>query len=774
MICLTTFPRTDTPMPTLVPGPRLAALAAPGALVLVALVLLTGVAGPAALAVDDLAQLVAAAGASVACARTARRASGRRRHGWAAFAVACGGWAAGQAVWSWYELVLSVDTPFPSPGDVGFLTFPVGAATALLLLPTSSSTPGAQRRRLLDGLLVAASMALLSWVTALGAVVQERSGGLGTLVALAYPAGDVVVLTMVVVLLSSAVSDRRALTLVGLGTGTIAAADSAFLYLTSLELYDSDLHLVGLGWATGFVLIGMGAAAASAGTSGPAGRPSRRAGLLPYAPIVLALGIPVVRALTGGPFGRVETALSVVVVGLVLLRQYALVRDHARLLDALAVREAELRHQAFHDGLTGLVNRALFRDRLAHALAQRDRSRQSVTVLFCDLDDFKLVNDTLGHATGDALLVQVAERLQGVLRAGDTLSRLGGDEFAVLLADGDDGSTVADALVGALREPVVLDGREVPVRMSVGATTVPAGLEAAPSVDALLAQADTAMYSAKRAGGGAARAFTPGMALAEVTEADAARALADAVAAHEVTLVYQPVVDVLSGEIAGVEALARWSHDGHPVPPDQFVALAERTGLIGPLTELVLDTACAQAAVWARPGFRTGVNLSPSSITDPALPVLVARCLERHGLDGSALVLEITESGVLQDPEVAEQVCAALRRQGVLLALDDFGVGFASLGHLSSLPLDIVKLDRSLLTGVGTDPERTGFVRAVLRLGTDLGLSVVAEGVEELEQLAGLREMGMPLAQGYLLCRPQPAALVAPLLGSALGQPVSA
>ena len=766
-------------MPTTAHRPRLAAAVSTAALVVVAAVLLTGAAGSAGVAVDDLTQLLAAVGAGLSCVRTARRARGRRRRAWTALAVGCAGWAAGQAFWSWYELVLGVRTPFPSPADLGFLVFPVAATVALALHPAASTTsPDAQRRGLLDGLLVAASLALLSWVTALGAVVRQYSEALSTAVALAYPAGDVVVLTMVVVLVSTAAADRRALTLVGAGTGTIAASDSAFLYLTWLDLYDSDLHLVGLGWASGFLLVGLGAMTACSDDTDAAGpaRPSRRAGLLPYAPVVLALGIPVGRALTGGPFGRVETALSVLVVVLVLLRQDALVREHARLLDALALREAELQHQAFHDGLTGLVNRALLHDRVAHALQQRSRHGQAVTVLFCDLDDFKLVNDTLGHATGDALLVQVAGRLRGALRAGDTLARLGGDEFAVLLADGEDASTVADALVDALRAPVVVDGREVVVRMSVGATTAPAGTTPSAGVDSLLAQADTAMYAAKRDGGGTVRAFTPGMALAEVTEADLAAALADAVAAGEVSLVYQPVVDVDSGRVEGVEALARWSHAGRPVPPDEFVALAERTSLIGPLTALVLETACRQATEWARSGLqptlRVGVNLSPSSITDPSLPDEVARCLAQHGLDGSALVLEITESGVLQEPAVARDVCAALRRQGVLLALDDFGVGFASLAHLSDLPLDVVKLDRSLLVGVGSDPDRTGFVAAVLRLGTDLGLSVVAEGVEQPEQLAALRGMGMPLAQGYLLSRPGTADVVTPLLAGRLAGPV--
>jgi diguanylate cyclase (GGDEF)-like protein len=259
----------------------------------------------------------------------------------------------------------------------------------------------------------------------------------------------------------------------------------------------------------------------------------------------------------------VEVGLSGIALATVLARQYATVRDNARLLSELAEREAELRHQAFHDGLTGLANRALFRDRVGHALELHRRDLRPLTVLFCDLDDFKVINDTTGHAGGDALLVRVAERLRGALRSGDTLARLGGDEFAVLLEDGSAPLEVAQKLVESLREPFTVLGRSVQVKVSVGVTSVSADA-ATPTPDVLLAQADTAMYSAKRGGKDAMRSFEVGMELAEVADSSMTKALTLPCSPGAVTLHYQPVVSLSSGEVHGVEALARWQHDGEP------------------------------------------------------------------------------------------------------------------------------------------------------------------------------------------------------------------
>jgi EAL domain-containing protein (putative c-di-GMP-specific phosphodiesterase class I) len=367
--------------------------------------------------------------------------------------------------------------------------------------------------------------------------------------------------------------------------------------------------------------------------------------------------------------------------------------------------------------------------------------------------------------------VRVAERLRGALRSGDTLARLGGDEFAVLLEDGSAPLEVAQKLVESLRAAVHRAGpqragegqrgRDVGVR---GRADAHRGRPAAPGRhrDVL----------AKRGGKDAMRCFEVGMELAEVAEASLAKALSTAVRHGEVTLHYQPVVSCSTGLVTGVEALARWKHDGRSVPPSVFIPLAERTGLIGPLTTLLLEVVCRQAAEWVhgpgQPDLKVGLNLSPSSVTDTDLPRRLAECLQRHALDGSRLVFEVTESALLSDLAGAREVCGQLRTLGVQLALDDFGVGYSSLAHLHALPLDILKVDRAFVDLVDLDDDQRRFTQAVLRLGADLGLDVVAEGVERPEQLAELQAMGCPYVQGYLLSGPVPADEVRPLLGRSL------
>ncbi len=754
--------------------PRLPFVLVSAALLLVGLVLLAGPGDSrAVLVVDDLAQLVLAAAACASLGLCARRASGRLRHCWAALSLGCASWAAGQAVWSWYELVLGRETPFPSVADVGFLGFPVCAAVALLLHPAGGGRADG-RRRLLDGLTVAAALGLVSWSTALGAAVSEGfDDALASAVGIAYPAADLVVLTLVVLLLVRAPAARGPLAALAAGVAGIAVSDSAFLVLTSTGRYGADDHAVSLGWCLGFGLLALAPLLHSDDLSlaRPASAP-RRLAVLPYALVavvaLLLVAAPLVLDRKAGP---VDLALGRLTVLLVLVRQFVTGRDNARLVRELAAQEVELRHQAFHDGLTGLANRALFGDRVAHALELHRRDRRPLTVLFCDLDDFKLVNDTLGHAGGDALLVQVAQRLRGALRSGDTLARLGGDEFAVLLEDRGDPLAVSTKVVDALRAPFAVAGSRVAVSASVGVTCVRTDVET-PTADRLLAQADTAMYAAKRGGKGSSRAFEPGMELDELAEGALAADLEDAVRERRVELAFQPIVDLGTGRVEGVEALARWTRNGQPVPPDVFIPVAERTGLIVPLTALVLDLACAQAARWQEGGgpssLRVGVNLSPCSITDPELPAQVADVLARHGLRGTALALEITETALLSDPGAARIVCQALREQGVHLSLDDFGVGYSSLAHLNALPLDSLKLDRAFLETLDTDERQARFTRAVLRLADDLGVEVIAEGVERREQLVRLQALGCVYAQGYLLGRPAPADELTALLRSGL------
>ncbi|MDQ1631501.1 MAG: hypothetical protein QOC80_1473 [Frankiaceae bacterium] len=473
-------------------------------------------------------------------------------------------------------------------------------------------------------------------------------------------------------------------------------------------------------------------------------------------PTLLALGISLLGLLSG---------LLVWVLG--RSRSRAL-----RMVDAatsdLRRSEAELRHQAFHDSLTGMANRALFGDRVSHALAQRRRSDGGTAVLLCDLDDFKTVNDSLGHAAGDSLLCQVAQRLEGCVRDGDTVARLGGDEFAILLeapVDEEAARAAADRVLAALEAPIWLENREVIVGSSIGIALEPLG---GTDGDALVRDADVAMYLAKAEGKGRAAVFRPSM-HEEVVARLAMRAdLENALTRDEFVLHYQPVYDLQSGSVTGVEALLRWQHPEHGmILPGDFISLAEETGHIVSIGRVMLRRACEQVTTWQRERpdatpLHLAFNLSIRQLSDPFLADDVRVALSHSGLDPRRLTLEITESMLMQDlPRSLEQL-NRLKALGVRLAVDDFGTGYSSLGYLQSLPVDTVKIDRSFVAALASPDADPALVRAVVDLATTLGLDTIAEGIEEVSQLDHLRSLACRQGQGYHFARPlAPSALIA-------------
>ena len=716
----------------------------------------------------DLAQLGAAAVAAISAGVAARRTRERARWMWLATAIGCGAWALGETVWSWYELGRGVDTPFPSLADVGFLVFPVAACVALLVHPARGSdlTRG---RRILDATVATTALALVSWETALGAVTSAGGNSRFELgVSLAYPLSDFLLLVLIVLTLSGARGSRAQLGLLAAGMASLSVSDSGFAYLTSSGTYDGGA--IDLGWIGGFLLLALAPLVHAPADESDHGGAGDSLTYLPYISVGVAGLVTLARELTGHPPTTWQTALIGVTVLLVLVRQYLTLRENALLVRELAVREAQLRHQAFHDGLTGLANRGLFQDRLGHALDLHGRDLRAVSVLFLDLDDFKVINDTLGHAAGDELLVRVSERLLAAVRTGDTVARLGGDEFAILLEDGGDPVTVASAVESALQPAFVLAGSTVRVGASIGVVAVQPE-DTVTTADLLLARADTAMYTAKRSGKGHLRVFQEGMSLSELSDQRMGASLAAAVAASELELAYQPILNLDDGRVEAVEALARWTHQGRVIPPAEFIPVAERTAVIGQLTEWVLNEACRQVSTWSRGHeqmLQVSVNVSPPQITDPAFVGTVVDVLARHRLRRGQLVLEITESSLLTDVVRAREVIAQLREAGVRIALDDFGVGFSSLSQLHAIELDIVKIDRSFIEQLDSDPRQVRFLRSLLRLGGDLGLQVVAEGVERPAQLDLLQELGCRLVQGYLLARPMPAADVPDAISSRL------
>ncbi|WP_328470563.1 EAL domain-containing protein [Actinoplanes sp. NBC_00393] len=443
---------------------------------------------------------------------------------------------------------------------------------------------------------------------------------------------------------------------------------------------------------------------------------------------------------------RIVVVAAVALTGLVVWRQITAFRENTELV-------ARLDHSSTHDPLTGLPNRALFNDRLAAALPGR------VSVALIDLDDFKTVNDTLGHGAGDVLLTTVAERLSGCVRAGDTVARLGGDEFVVLLAglDAAEAELSAQRMIAALAEPVIADGHDLLVRASIGLATSGAGDDAGE----LLRRADIAMYAAKHGGGSDVQSYTSGMAGAVADTAALGAQLRQAITGGQLRLAYQPIVALDGSRLDGVEALVRWQHpDRGVIPPAEFIPVAERTGLIVPLGDWVLRTACAQLAAWTAelgplaPAMMN-VNVSARQLSDAGFVDRVVQILAATGVPAHRLTLEITESTAVALGEAAGRL-AELRGIGVRISLDDFGTGQSTLTLLHELAVDQLKLDRSF---VQDDAGRPGLnmPAAVFALAGAAGLEIVAEGVETPEQAERLERLGYRWAQGFHFARPMPA-----------------
>jgi diguanylate cyclase (GGDEF)-like protein/PAS domain S-box-containing protein len=440
----------------------------------------------------------------------------------------------------------------------------------------------------------------------------------------------------------------------------------------------------------------------------------------------------------------------------------ALANVLADALERQAIEDA-IRERAVHDPLTGLPNRVLFVDRLEHALARLDRQDALAAILFLDLDHFKLVNDSLGHQVGDELLAGAAPRIKQALRSSDTVARFGGDEFGILLEDiasERDAIETAERIAAIFARPFVLSGSEHFVTTSIGIALARGGEQA----DELIRDADAAMYRAKERGRARYEVFDEGMRGRAIERLRVENDLRRALERDELRLEYQPVVSLRNFSIVGVEALLRWRHpERGEIPPAEFIPIAEENGMIEPIGRWVLEHACRQAAEWyqARPDaapLTMSVNLSAVQVTRRSLPDVVRSVLRSTGLDPTCLSLEITETVMVRDAEGLGEVLGALKALGVRLVLDDFGTGYSSLSYLTRLPLDVLKVDRSFVDGLGSEPRDTAITETIIAMSRALSLDVVAEGVESADHVRELSRLGCGLAQGFHFSRAVSAA----------------
>jgi len=673
-----------------------------------------------------------------------------------------------------YERLFGAPIPFPSIADpfhLAFYPFLVLGTTLLL------RERGERRDRsgLIDGLIVTLALATLLWVYLIAPYAHDHSLSLlGKLTSAAYPSMDILVLGVVARV--AAGSRRREPAFVFLLSGAVVLLLSDAIYGWRLQGGgDATGGLLDTGWALYCTLLGTAALHPSMrllSTPGPQvdGRLTRtRLAMLSCASFTVPLVIVLREALHEQLELYVLVGSSAAMFALVLLRMAGIFRRNEELaLQMVALTEenarAQLKHQAFHDALTGLPNRALFRNRVEHALAGQRRDRLPVAVLFLDIDDFKNVNDGLGHDAGDSVLQEVALRLADCMRPVDTAARLGGDEFAILIHDTESemqAVEIAQRVMDALREPIVLagpGGRDLSVASSVGIAFSDRGMFSGADAEELLSNADAAMYMAKESGKGRYQVFQPEMhakALARLElKADLQRALEEG----EFTLRYQPIMDLLRGDMAGMEALVRWEHPVRgTIAPLDFVPLLEDTGLIVPVGRHILRAACAWAAHMQRacprlPPLSVAVNVSVCQLQRPELIDEVREALADSGIAPASLTLELTESVMMNDMELSMLRLQSLRALGVKLAIDDFGTGYSSLNYMRQLPVDILKIDRSFLAD--PNPEVAQLTEAIVQLARVFKLKAVAEGIENPGQLARLRHINCDYGQGFHFAKP--------------------
>jgi diguanylate cyclase (GGDEF)-like protein len=756
----------DTPRKRLAQGVRITLDCALGALLLtIAAAAANALLGVGNSVIDEFMRTWASSAAYVLAAAIAvlRAVALRRdRAAWIMLAVGLSLYGAGNLLWAlWLEHVDSA--PIPSVCDVLWLTLYPASYAGLLLL-ARGRTKGTPAGVWLDGIIAGLGIAALGAAVVADPVLHAASGStIAVATNLAYPLGDLLLAALVMGLMAlwGWRLDRGA-ALVGGGFLLLCVAD--ILYLLHVAGGSAEASVVpNLFYMSGVALIAL-----AAWQPAPAEAPARLDGwsmlLVPGAFVLTALGLMLL--------DHFERLHPVVLTLAMLTLLAALIRTALSFRDLRSL--AQTRREATTDELTSLPNRRLFLRKVDDAIADARGSGSPLALLIIDLDQFKKLNDTLGHHAGDSLLCQIGPRLQRSLRAADILARLGGDEFGLLLAApaGQDAAlVVAETIRAAMRDPFEVQGLHLRVSASIGIALFPSHADDA---QRLLQHADVAMYQAKAARSGHEiyardRDEHSREALALASE------LPEALAGEQLELHFQPIAEARGSMIVGMEALVRWRHPTRGVlPPNLFVPLAEQSGLMRELTDWVMDAALLRCRDWRERGhdLRVSVNVAAADLLDAEFPSVVAAALAKHDLNPGALILEVTECSIMSDPKRIGDVLARLGELGVGLSLDDFGTGYSSLVHLKTLPVSEVKIDRGFVARMGDDPTDRAIVRSTIQLAHNLGMHLVAEGVEDDETWESLEGLGCELIQGYRLARPlAPPELETFLAGGEISPP---
>ncbi|HEY5453931.1 MAG TPA: EAL domain-containing protein [Acidothermaceae bacterium] len=698
------------------------------------------------------------------------------RLGWYLLGAANGCFVFGDGVLDVYDLVLHRSAPFPSVADALYLLgYPFLFAGVFRISRSRGARDSREARA--DAAIVCIGALALSWQFLMHSYAHDSTvDWFGKLVTMAYPVMDLGVVFIVVSALLGGVARRPADKLIIAAITAMLVGDFVYDVLVLRGSYTVG-NPVDAAFLINYVLIATAALHPSMAQPLVAATDDRSAGRR-WMPLVAGAGFVSPLILLIGHVAGVAVDVpvlagsSVALFALIIVRfswlfgrtrqQTLLLAERGQslqsALDTQLVLQDDLRHQAFHDSLTGLPNRALLHDRVEHALAALPRSGGIVALCFCDLDGFKAVNDSLGHQAGDELLVVAAKRLASIVRGADTVARLGGDEFAVLfdnIPTPDIATALAERMVSVLRQPTAVADQQTSLTVSIGI----AFADTTTTTEQLLSEADTAMYEAKALGKDRFTVFESQMRSQLIDRLAMTNAFRGSLERDEFFLEYQPQISLVDGTLEGFEALVRWRHPtlGH-LGPYRFIPLAEDTGFVVELGRWVLQAACTEAATWtSRDGMplALSVNLSARQLDDPDLTNDVATALASSGLHPEQLILEITESVLMLDPVHTAQILTNLKSAGIRIAIDDFGTGYSSLSYLRLFPVDMLKIDKSFVDPL-TDPKSEGaaFVKTILRLARDLHLTTIAEGVEDPTQQRVLTQLQCDSAQGYLISRP--------------------